>query len=490
MIKFCFGKVLDIKTFDELREELNDIDDIIIFQDEYINSLLQEENTYHYVSYKNPMNNNYLLYDEKLKEIDIENILMNDNILLIKGFLFLRKKCNLLKSLKDCNNEDEFQEIANNLCLDTNKYDFYHRIFQMNKLQKLTNTIYNGTVFEIDRDHELIKCFNEFLINCFKTNNNRLFSIILIGNTKIGKSICFKNCLIPFNYIEYHNNFLEFSKTKDEKFKLFRLLDDINWNDVNEMCLKAILNRNISTVNIKYGYGYVYPLINIFLMNGEDFLIFYEKFKNIWNFIENNCIIYPEQNDYKYINEEENLLYKSNEEFNNNYLFNNIIDINLLNTLQIKNDIFNTIKDYLLLNKPNIYDNNQFIEFEEVDKVKVPSTKKITKQLKNSISNKNIIKKIKQIKRDKRNINKKSKLKRKKYIDSDTSEDDLFNKKNKNFEDDSFSETEEEDDDLINKKSLSKHFPFDDNEKYSDNDFSEEDDDDDDDEDSDNLVTY
>ena len=226
----------------------------------------------------------------------------------------------------------------------------------------------------------------EFIRNCFKLVNNRVFSFIVIGDTKIGKSILFKNCLIDQGYIEYHNSMLEFSKCFDENKKLFRLLDDINWNTVDVMTLKTILNRNIATVDVKYSYGIIYPMINIFLMNKEDYIIFQKKFVDIWSFISNNVAIYPKQTD-KNVIEETEVLYDVNKKLEE-LLFNEIIDMNAWkndfeNSINsgTKPNIYDCVKSKLLDLQPYVYDNKQFIDLTSFDISLLPNRQLIENEM-------------------------------------------------------------------------------------------------------------
>lgn len=465
MNTLVFGTV-EIIEGQDLDFQIEEIDNIIIYEDEILD-IINDNNKYYFISEKKPKYDNFKIKKFSIIKLeDIENIISSCNIIKIKGFEFIRKKVYLTKTLTKCSNEDEFQLIASKLNIDGYKYDFYHRQFERNKINNLTNNYYNGIIYNIKKDHPLIITFLNFLKNCFKTKNNRIFTIILIGDTKIGKSICFKNCLIPNKYIEYHNNFLEFSKTDNENKKLFRILDDISWENVDEMSLKSILNRNISTINVKYAYGFVYPLINIILMNAEDFIIFINKFKSIYNFIQKNTVIYPEFNGEDIIEEHERI-YDVNSNFNNDYLFNEIINVNDLENLVINTDIYNTIKDKLILENPTIYDNNQFLEFEEKKQIDNLNSNKLIKQLKNSISKKSLVKKFKEkTKQYKKNKNnKKFKFNNLINLDSSTSitEENNYNNRKLNK---SYKENDDDDDydidDYDNQNDYNNNFSSDD----------------------------
>ena len=317
---------------------------------------------------------------------DIENIILSNKAVYIKGFLFIRRRKSLINQMVNSACDNDFNETSTKLGLDTWKYEFYHKKFLFNKMNRLVNKTTLKTLYEIKRNHPLIYFFQDFLRSCFKVINKRVFSIIIIGNTKIGKSICFKECLIDNRYIEYHNNMLEFSKCTDENKKLFRLLDDINWNTVDVMTLKSILNRNVSSVDVKYSYGIIYPMINIFLMNKEDYAIFQRKYVDIWSFISNNVSIYPRQLE-KEITEETVQLYDTNNTFTVP-LFNDIMDItqheaefdNQIRCGTFPN-IYECVKSYLVNDKPYIYDNRQFLDISSIDISLLPNRQLIVNEM-------------------------------------------------------------------------------------------------------------
>lgn len=340
----------------------------------------------------------YIITNEKIAHTDItytndyistqeiENIILANKLIYVKGFLFIRRRKCLITQMVNSACDNDFNETSTKLGLDTWKYEFYHKKFLFNKMNRLVSKTTLNTVYEIKRDHPLILFFQDFLRSCFKVINKRVFSIIIIGNTKIGKSICFKECLIDSRYIEYHNNMLEFSKCTDENKKLFRLMDDINWNTVDVMTLKSILNRNVSSVDVKYSYGIIYPMINIFLMNKEDYAIFQRKYVDIWSFISNNVAIYPRQTE-KEITEETVQLYDQNSDLTT-LLFRDIMDIAQHEVdfdSQIKAgvypNIYECIKAFLINDQPYIYDNRQFLDISTIDINMLPNRQLIVNEM-------------------------------------------------------------------------------------------------------------
>lgn len=408
---YIFGEVT--KEYETYSDVCTNVKNIIIFKDEELNTLTPSEKTW-FVGTEKPQYSDFVKLDDPITMNEIETILLSSEVLYVKGFFMLRRKVGILKRIVHEENDDKFERDASLLNLEGWKHDFYYKQFNKNRIDSYKAVNFTKNIMDVNRSHPLIISAMNFLRNCFKTNNKRIFSMIIIGNTKIGKSICFKNCLIKQDYIEYHNNYLEFSKTTNVKKTMIRILDDINWNEVDEMTLKALLNRNVSTVNIKYSYGMVYPLINFFLMNKEDYKIFQKKYVNIWNFISKNVNIYPVQKGKK-ITEENDILY-TNEPFENNYLFDEIYDG--LDDIEIKSNMYQDLKEILLKTKTNVYDNKQFIEFDEDNEIKIPNINEVKNNLLNdykeedlydeilsSENNKNVkkVKKNKKFKRPKKN---------------------------------------------------------------------------------------
>lgn len=361
----------------------------IIYKDFVLDSLMNSDLDNYYIITNEKILNVALIYTNEYVTLqDIENIIMSNTIVYIKGFFFIRRKKLLINKMVNSNCDNDFNDLSNKLNLDTWKYEFYHKKFLFKKMERLINKNVLPSVYDIKRDHPLIAFFMDFLRSCFKVINKRIFSIIIIGDTKIGKSVCFKECLIDNKYIEYHNSMLEFSKCSDENKKVFRLMDDINWNTVDIMTLKTILNRNVASVDVKYSYGIIYPMINIFLMNKEDYLIFQRKYVDIWSFISNNVAIFPKQNTNEKVNEEIVELYDINKDFNENYLFNEILKIkdyedefndDILNGR--KPNIYECIKSKLLDNQPYIYDNKQFIDLTSFDISLLPNRQLIENEM-------------------------------------------------------------------------------------------------------------
>lgn len=360
---------------------------IVVYTDRALDIIRDVDDTNFYIITSTKIVNAGIVYtNDSITFQDVEMIIMSTDVVYIKGFLLLQRKKYLINEMVNSSCDNEFNRISNELNLDNWKYEFYHKKFLVNKMNRLVKNNTITGLCEIKRDHQMIKEFMEFVRNCFKVVNNRVFSFIVIGDTKIGKSVCFRNCLIEQDYIEYHNSMLEFSKCFDENKKLFRLMDDINWNTVDIMTLKTILNRNVATVDVKYSYGIIYPMINIFLMNKEDYVIFQKKYVDIWSFISSNVAIFPKQSDNNVV-EETRELYDANAPFTT-LLFDSVLrmkdwkdEFDAKINDGIKSNIYECVKSKLLETEPYVYDNKQFIDLTSLDISLLPNRQLIENEM-------------------------------------------------------------------------------------------------------------
>ena len=143
--------------------------------------------------------------------------------------------------------------------------------------------------------------------------------------------------------------------------KIFRILDDINWDQVTSTELKSLMNRNISSVNIKYGYEYIFPLIPIIIMNGEDYKSFRQHFADIWEFIERNAVIYPPQKGRSVVEEQNTIFTNQEASFvkSDAYLFSKIMDVDKLKDCNM-NNLNEWIKKELNHNESWKYDTRKY----------------------------------------------------------------------------------------------------------------------------------
>ena len=167
--------------------------------------------------------------------------------------------------------------------------------------------------------------------------------------------------------------------------KIFRIMDDINWDDVEPTLLKSLLNRNISSVNIKYGYEFIFPLIPIIIMNKEDYENFRKHFTSIWEFIVQNTVIYPKQESREIVQEEKSLFMENEleDESNEMYLFNNILNVEELEKCD-ENNMNKFIKKRLNETQKWKYDTKKYIQLPDLNIKYIPnpelSRKSILKQ--------------------------------------------------------------------------------------------------------------
>ena len=166
----------------------------------------------------------------------------------------------------------------------------------------------------------------------------------------------------------------------DQPHKIFRILDDINWGAVSDMEFKALLNRNISSVDVKYSYEYLFPLIPIIIMNKEDYNTFRTHFSAIWEFIERNAVIYPPQTTREVIQEEQPLFTQQIANENYEYLFDSIINVQTLNEIDYSkcSNLNEWIKKYLDHTEGYYYDAHRYMQLpmNGINKIPNPSLDK------------------------------------------------------------------------------------------------------------------
>ncbi|ELP91201.1 hypothetical protein EIN_150780 [Entamoeba invadens IP1] len=88
--------------------------------------------------------------------------------------------------------------------------------------------------------HPFFEAFNTYLEDTFETRSDRYKGFIYVGASKTGKTFFFDRMLVPEKYRVIHKNLLSFNDVGGEQYKLFRILDDINWADVDSETLKAL----------------------------------------------------------------------------------------------------------------------------------------------------------------------------------------------------------------------------------------------------------
>ena len=282
---------------------------------------------------------------------EVTKMLMSEEFEVIHGFPFIQKNVEVRRLILSSTDQYTFDKRASTSGLQKYVIDDLRTIWKNQRYEYLMRALpkTNYQLYKPRMDHPMCNHFKEFLKQTYKRGVDRFKAYICIGSSYIGKSVFFTEFVIPKEYYIYHSNNLEYNRMPDQPRKIFRIMDDIKWDQVKSTELKALLNRNLSDVNIKYGYEYIFPLIPIIILNKEDFLTFREHFSDIWQFLEMNSCIYPPQSSTECVEETEPLFTEEFCDSTHEYLFDQIIQIDNL----------------ILCDEPNI---NSFIK-KRLDKV-------------------------------------------------------------------------------------------------------------------------
>ncbi|EAL47933.2 hypothetical protein CL6EHI_174580 [Entamoeba histolytica] len=310
-------------------------------------------------------------YIETQKEVI--KILMMEKAEYIKGFYFIKRTIESRKTILESADQDTFESRAARSGLETYTINELRMTWKTNRYKYLTKALITKTekLYLPNEDHPLYKSFTDFLKNTYKRGVDRFKTFICVGSTYIGKSVFFTKFIVPDEYYIYHSNNLEYSKMSNQPHKIFRILDDINWSEVKSTELKALMNRNISSVDIKYGYEYIFPLIPIIIVNKEDYINFQRHFSDIWKFIERNAVIYPEQKE-ECIEEERPIFTQKEVRGEYKYLFDSIIPVNELKECDTVN-MNEWIKKELNEKHGYIYDIQKYIQLPSEKEIKLPN---------------------------------------------------------------------------------------------------------------------
>lgn len=324
-------------------------------------------------------------YYEPFKEV--KKIMLMDKADIVKGFNLLCNQIRVQKDILSSLDQYTFDKRASESGLETYIINDLRTIWKNRRLETLQKSLVQRDIKynKPNKEHPLYKCFVKYLEDTYRNGVDRFKTFICIGDTYIGKSVFFTKFIVPEKYYIYHSNYLEFSKMSNQPMKIFRIMDDINWDDVEPTLLKSLLNRNISSVNIKYGYEFIFPLIPIIIMNKEDYENFRKHFSSIWEFIVQNTVIYPKQESREIVQEEESLFmeYELEDESNEMYLFNNILSIEELERCD-ENNMNKFIKNRLNETQKWKYDTRKYIQLPDLNIKYIPnpelSRKSILKQ--------------------------------------------------------------------------------------------------------------
>lgn len=313
-------------------------------------------------------------YLEPQKEV--RKILLMNEADYVKGFHFLRKQIEVQQAILASRDMNTFDKRASESGLETYIINDLRTIWKNRRLEQLQHALAHHveTYYQPDYSHPLYTTFLRYLEDTYRRGVDRFKTFICIGSTFIGKSVFFSKFIVPEEYYIYHSNYLEYSKMPDQPNKIFRILDDINWDMVTSTELKSLMNRNISSVNIKYGYEYIFPLIPIIIMNGEDYRLFRQHFSDIWTFIERNAVIYPPQEGKEVREEQRPLFTNYSADFStyDQYMFNKIISIPKLKECNM-NNMNEWIKKELNATESWKYDTTRYIQIPDTREVRIPN---------------------------------------------------------------------------------------------------------------------
>lgn len=237
--------------------------------------------------------------DEPIQVADIINeMIMTDPDMTVYRMPIVERRRALRKRMLETDVKEDVGRLAVETSIPPAQYGFVRDICNQRYLERLKECLpkkKSMTRYMPNFEHPLCKSLLRHIRDEYRGNIDRFKCILVIGSSRIGKSYFMREHLVDPRYCITHSNELEFSKNTDQPHKIFRILDDINWEKVDSMTLKCMINGTTAAVDIKYGTEYLFPLINIILMNKENYAQFRRQMVGIWEFIEENMVIYPEQ---------------------------------------------------------------------------------------------------------------------------------------------------------------------------------------------------
>lgn len=237
--------------------------------------------------------------DEPIQVSEIINeMIMSDPDMRVYKMPIVERRRVLRKRMLETDVKEEVGRLAVETSVPPAQYGFVRDICNQRYLQRLKDCLpkrQSMIRYMPNFEHPMCRSLLRNIRDEYRGNIDRFKCILVIGSSRIGKSYFMREHLVDPKYCITHSNELEFSKNTDQPRKIFRILDDINWEKVDSMTLKCMINGTTAAVDIKYGTEYLFPLINIILMNKENYAQFRRQMVEIWEFIEANMVIYPEQ---------------------------------------------------------------------------------------------------------------------------------------------------------------------------------------------------
>lgn len=305
----------------------------------------------------------HVALDEPIQVADIINeMIMTDPDMIVRKMPIVERRRVLRKRMLETDIKEDVGRLAVETSVPPAQYSFIRDICNQKYLERLKECLpkrESMTRYMPNFEHPLCKSLLRHIRDEYRGNIDRFRCILIIGSSRIGKSYFMREHLVDPRYCITHSNELEFSKNTDQPRKIFRILDDINWEKVDSMTLKCMINGTTAAVDIKYGTEYLFPLINIILMNKENYAQFRRQMVGIWEFIEANMVVYPEQPMSGDAIEEEEPLYtkipiEDGDEFP--YLFDAIVPHEKLVDFSGKNTN-EDVRNYLQENEGWLYSN-------------------------------------------------------------------------------------------------------------------------------------
>lgn len=160
-------------------------------------------------------------------------------------------------------------------------------------------------LYPVKNDSGCIIAVREWIKEVFISGPLRPRTLIIIGESRKGKSMTISNFLASRKWVEYQASDMS-AKDKFGEQRLFRILDDTTFGLHTVDTLKMYLNSVDSCVNVKYGETTIIPFPTIMLLNRKSFAQIINTFSdNEW--LHDNVVLYPRQEEdiwgQKYVDE-------------------------------------------------------------------------------------------------------------------------------------------------------------------------------------------
>lgn len=158
-------------------------------------------------------------------------------------------------------------------------------------LERDLRNYYEG--FPVNYDLPLVKGVIEWLNESLNEPTNRTNALVIVGETKIGKTHLINSKLLNprLKLIEYQKGDFDF-KTYDATDEImFRVLDDPTFKTQGEKVIKALMGAETFRCNVKFDNKLIVPAPLIILFNKEKFVEFIKTFDETDWFLQNSKIL-------------------------------------------------------------------------------------------------------------------------------------------------------------------------------------------------------